>query len=133
MLIVNQLSGNTLCLTASEFKYDTLTGGTNTGWTLKLVSNTTLEVFSGITLTDTSSYTDRYNLFNLTLTGKSFVNYANAIVYLPLNGFYDYYIYYVRSSISSLAEQGFMKVEGVDIVTTYTYVKKNTYTSYKNQ
>lgn len=124
MLIVNNNSGNTLCVTASEQIYITGT----TGYTLTLTNNTTLEVFSGITLTDSSSYTDRYNLFNLTLTGSSLINYSQAKVYLQ-NGFYDYEIY----NGTQLLENGFMKVMGPAQVTTYVYPKRNQYVTYKKQ
>ncbi len=133
MLIVNQNAINTLCVTASEFLQDTTTGGTNTGFTLKLINETTLITYSGITLTDTSNYTDRYNIFTLTLTGKTFESYSSSTIYLPNNGFYTYYIYYNHSGISEIAEQGFFKVDGVNQITTYEYPKKNTYVSYKKQ
>jgi len=135
MIICNQNQKNTIALTLSECLYDISTTGTTTGFTLSLIDDTTLQQYTGITITNlsTSAQTDRFDSFYLYLTGSTAVNYSTSRVYLPNNGLYTYKVYYNVDTTSTLIEQGIMRVEGSNIITTYTYEKTNSFITYKKQ
>jgi hypothetical protein len=127
MIILEQNSGNTIAVTATIDT--TTTGGT---WYLKLISETTNQIYSGITLTDysTAAYRDRYNQFYITLTTKALENKTNAFIYLPQNGYYQYYIYNGTTEV----ERGLCLVQGEQQITTTEYTKPaNQWVSYKKK
>ena len=134
MLITNQNQSNVIVLTLTECLYDGISTGTTTGYTMTLENEITSEVFSGITLTDTSSYTERYNKFDLTLTGLTSEDYSSAKVYLKDLGFYKYKIYYNVDLTTTLIEEGFFKLVGDAIVETYSYTNNDDdiYFEYEN-
>ena len=122
MIIVNQLQSNILSLTLSEAIADVTITGTTSGFTMDLENTNTRETFTGITLTDTSIYTDRYNQFTLTLTGLTQQDYSNSIIYLKDNGYYMYQCYYNLDNLREEIEVGFFKVVGTtDVIDLYKY------------
>lgn len=124
MIILNQNSSVTFAVTIFDDIKDMVTGGS---YTLSVTNTTTLETYSGITLTDLTGNTERYDLFEITLTGKTSIDYSNAIIYLPHKGLYDYYIYYNNV----LCERGILRVEADAQIETHSYAKVNSYHSYK--
>jgi len=126
MISLNQNSSNTIALTLSE----NITGVTNFYMTLK--SDMSNYEISGITLTDTSLYTDRYNLFELTITGLSSAqDLTGSTVYLSDTGYYQYKCY----NNTTLIETGKMLLIGDDIITqsTYTTNDEPTFHIYQNK
>ena len=119
MIIVTNNSSNTISMSLQDF---TLTGSTSTGYTLNLQNEYTNETFTGITLTDLSSYPERYSQFTFILTGLTSVDYTSTKVYLKDDGYYKYKVYYNTSDDSELLEEGYMLVLNTeDVIDTYSY------------
>ena len=130
MLVVNQNSSNTIALTLKEST--TLTG--STGYTMTLINDMSNISVSGITLTDTSSYVDRYNLFTLTVTGDSAAqNLTGGTVYLSDTGYYHYNCYCSDGTSTQLVETGKLLLDGADIITQTTYVTNDNQSYYVYQ
>ncbi len=130
MIILNNNSTNIISLTLSECQYDVVTGSTS-GYTMTLINDTTKEEFTNITLTDLSSYPERYNQFTLELTTLPNIDYSNSKIYLKDSGMYTYYIYY-NTTTSTLIEEGFCKVNTSDLISEYQYDITDDYFSYEN-
>lgn len=133
MIICNQNAKNTIALTLSESQYDVSITGSTTGYTLTLVYDATNQSYSGITITNQSTGTtlERFDKFDLYLTGSTSVNYSTGRVYLPNSGQYTYYVYYNADAQTELIEQGYLRVDGSPIITTTVYTKTNTFVTYK--
>jgi len=133
MIILEQNTGNTICLTLTESI--TITG--STGFTLTLENDMSKYSISGITLTDTSSYTQRYNKFILTPTSTLLAqNLTGSTVYLADTGYYTYKAYVSNGSQTELLEIGKMLLQqSTPIITksTYTGNQKRVVNVYQNK
>ena len=125
MINVLNNQSNILALTLSEAINDVSISGSTvatSGFTMSLENITTRQTFTGITLTDTSDYTTRYNQFTLTLTGLTQQDYSTSKIYLKDNGYYMYQCYYNLDELSEEIEVGFFKVIGAtDVIPVYKY------------
>ena len=110
MINLTQNSINNVILTLTESIQ--LTGTTSSGFTMTLQNKTTDKILSGITLTDISSYTNRYNEFNITLSGQSSEDISTSTLYLPENGFYFYSCHYTNSYDTEELENGLCNISG---------------------
>jgi len=106
MLIVNQNEENYIILTLTESIK--LTG--DTYFSLNLKNEYTNKEYNDIILEDLSENTNRYNKFNLILTGETSIDYSSSKIYLKDNGFYYFKVYNNNDDESELLEEGFLKV-----------------------
>jgi len=88
MIYLNQNSNNLVALSLSELV--TLTGSTYFLFNFKS-DDTQTEL--NFTCADTSSYTERYNQFEIIESGSSYVNLTAGTINLPTPGYYHYKIY----------------------------------------
>ncbi len=88
MIFINKNSENTVALSLSDTV--TLTGDTYFLFQFTDIQSRDEVTFTGL---DTSSNTDRYNLFNIIETGSTDTNLTASTINLVGNGYYDYRIY----------------------------------------
>jgi len=119
MLTLNQNTGNTIALTLNESA--TLT---STTYLMTLTNDMSLYEVSGITLTDTSSYPDRYNKFILTpTTTRASQNLANSIVFLSDAGYYQYKCYTTGGQLLEVGK--FLLEASTQIIPKKKYTKND--------
>ncbi|MCK9417231.1 hypothetical protein M0Q97_11330 [Candidatus Dojkabacteria bacterium] len=120
MLIVNQNEENYIILTLTESIK--LTG--DTYFSLNLKNEYTNKEYNDIILEDLSENTNRYNKFNLILTGETSIDYSSSKIYLKDNGFYYFKVYNNNDDESELLEEGFLKVIN-EIIEKLSYDKND--------
>lgn len=123
MFVLNNNTINEIVLTLTESI--TFSGTTNSGFTMDLKNLVSYYSITGITLADTSLYTNRYNLFNITLSGQAYQDLSQAVIHLNDDGLYNYKCYYnCDEQGAQLLEQGLCIVTG--ITTTFGTTQTNT-------